>query len=112
MFAIMFVCLQTISLHPSRCHSVVCTYKRQSTVSTPANLRLIDIDKDAWMAQRPSAAVTGDLAFFRPAHGLLVDEVDCCERSWLYRISLMISHWIPDPTPHCSVFSLLPLPKS
>ena len=60
-----------------------CTYKRHATVSTPAYLRLVEIDEDSRMAKRATAAVTRDGAPFTPAHGLLVDEVDGGKGSWL-----------------------------
>lgn len=59
------------------------TYKRYPAVRAPANLRLVDVDEDAWVAKRTAAAVARDLALFCPTHGLLVDEVDRGERAWL-----------------------------
>lgn len=53
--------------------------ERHAAVGAPADLWLVDVDEDARVAERPAAAVAGDLALLRPAHWLLVDEVDCGE---------------------------------
>jgi len=42
------------------------------------DLRLVDVDEDAWVAEGTAAAVTGDDAGVNPADGLFVDEFDCC----------------------------------
>jgi hypothetical protein len=59
------------------------TYKGQSTVSAPANLRLVDVDENPRVAEGSAAAVARDDALVGPGHGLLVDEVDGGERAGL-----------------------------
>ena len=52
------------------------TYKWEATIGAPADLGLINVDEDAGVAERATAAVARDFALRGPADGLLVDEGD------------------------------------
>ena len=52
------------------------TYKRHAAVRAPADLRLVDVDEDARVSQRPAAAIACHHAFVRPPHRLLVDQLN------------------------------------
>lgn len=59
------------------------THERDSTVSTPTDLWLIDVDKDPWMTQRSASSITRDSPRFRPSYRLLVNEANGSFRLWL-----------------------------
>lgn len=50
-------------------------HKWKAAIGTPANLRLVDIDKDLGMPQWPAAAITGQFSLFGPADRLLVNQI-------------------------------------
>lgn len=54
------------------------THIWNTAVSAPANLWLVDVDKDTWVAEWSPAAVARHRALVCPADWLLVDEVDGC----------------------------------
>ena len=54
------------------------TYIWQSTVSALADLRLVCVDKDSWMTERPTSTITGNGFSADPSDGLLVDQVNSC----------------------------------
>lgn len=47
--------------------------KGQAAVGAPVDLRFVDVDEDARMAQGSASAVTADDSLRRPPHGLFVD---------------------------------------
>lgn len=59
------------------------TYIWNTAVSAPADLWLVDIDEDTWVAKRSAAAVARHRTLVGPADWLLVDEVDGCVWTWL-----------------------------
>jgi len=56
------------------------SYIWSTTVRAPTNLRLVEIDVNPRMAQRPAAAVTRDGSFVYPPNRLLVDQLYGCPR--------------------------------
>jgi hypothetical protein len=51
------------------------TYKRNSAVCAPADLGLVHVDEDPWVAERTAASVARYDTLICPANGLLVDEL-------------------------------------
>lgn len=64
------------------------TYKWETAICAGANLRLVQVDKDPGVAQRPTAAVAFDCPLVDPANWLLVDELDSCGWCRLRGISI------------------------
>jgi len=64
-------------------HSDGVTYKRKTAVCAAEDLGLVEVDKDAWVAEGTAAAVAGDDVCVDPADGLFVDELDGCEGAGL-----------------------------
>ena len=63
-------------------------YKRQkwkTAVCAAEDLRLVEVDEDAWVAEGTAAAVAGDDVRIDPTDGLFVDELDGCEGAGLQR---------------------------
>lgn len=54
------------------------TYKRQPTVPTRSNLRLVGIDVDLGVSRRATTSIARHNPLVRPPHGLLVNELDSC----------------------------------
>jgi hypothetical protein len=59
------------------------THIWHAAVGAGANLRLVCVDEDTGVTKRSSASVTRNDLLLRPAHGLLVNEVDGSQRSRL-----------------------------
>ncbi len=59
-------------------------HERKSTVCTPVDLWLVDIDEDPWVTQRPSTSIARDNPCVRPSHRLFVDQIDCSFRLGLH----------------------------
>ena len=59
------------------------TYEWQAAVCAPADLWLIDVDEDSGVTQWTSSTVARDLTSLDPAHGLFVNQLNGCIRSWL-----------------------------
>jgi len=90
-FSLTLLCLHSthhlismLSCEPGRTSE---TYKRKTTVCAAEDLRLVEVDEDAWVAKRTAAAVAGDDVRVDPADGLFVDELDGCEGAGLDRIA-------------------------
>jgi hypothetical protein len=60
------------------------TYKWETAVRAPADLRLIGVDEDARVAEGTASTVARHDALVRPADGLLVDQVDRSIRARLF----------------------------
>lgn len=56
------------------------THKGKTAVCTPADLRLVDVDKYLGMAQGTPTSITGDSPCVCPSYGLFVDEINCSFR--------------------------------
>lgn len=68
-----------IRLHISQTHPVHCpegTYKRNTAVVARMDLRLIRINKDLGMTQRPAASIAANNPAFRPPHRLFMDQIN------------------------------------
>ena len=61
------------------------THVWHSAIRAEADLRLVRVDKYSRMSQWPSTSIAGYSAFFCPAHGLLMDQLDSCIWAWLQR---------------------------
>lgn len=89
------------------------TYVGNTAVGAPADLGLVGVDEDARVAERTSAAVARDDLLLGPAYGLLVNEVDGCQRSRLCGCQPMGSPFNPPcsskyfPIPSLCLFPLL-----
>lgn len=59
------------------------TYKWQPAVCAHAYLWLVYVDEDSRMAQWSTSSIARYNALFGPAHWLLVNELNGCERAWL-----------------------------
>lgn len=59
------------------------TYEWQAAVCAPADLWLVYVDEDPWVAQGPATTVTFDSAVVCPTNGLLVDELNGSVWAWL-----------------------------
>jgi hypothetical protein len=53
-------------------------------------LRLVDVDEDARVTERATAAVALDDAVLGPVDGLLVDELNGCQRARLWRRNVSV----------------------
>lgn len=80
------------------------THVWHAAVSAPADLRLVDIDKDARVTEWATAAVARDGALIRPANGLLVDEVNRRQWTWLAN---QISYDCPQTSQTCVSYLVL-----
>jgi hypothetical protein len=78
------------------------TYEWKSAVSTGADLWLVEVDEDLWMAQWSTAAVALNVTLVNPADWLLVDEID--GRLWcrLYSSQHLPSHFYSALSPPLS----------
>ena len=59
------------------------THEWQTTVCAEADLGLVHVDEDSGMTQWTPSSVAGNYALFGPVYGLLVDQLDGCQWSWL-----------------------------
>ena len=76
--------------------AVVSTYERQSTVGTHVYLWLVCVDEDPRMAQWASTTIARNHLVMRPAHGLLMYQLDRGVWLWLQQLSsAMTSKPIP-----------------
>jgi hypothetical protein len=80
--------------------SVLLVSERKTAVCAPADLRLIHVDEDSWVAERTAASVAGYGAVVCPAYGLLVNELDGCVWTGLYIV-------LANALPLCSECPLL-----
>ena len=90
MFSVMLVCLFLSVSLLSNCR-VGGSYEWHATVCAPVDLWLVEVDEDSWVAEWASSAVARDNALVSPANGLLVDEIDGCEWSWLTNVLAVIA---------------------
>ena len=82
------------------------TYKWKSTVCAPADLGLIYVDEDPWVAERATASVAGYSTVVRPTNGLLVDELDRSIWARLYDLMSAYESPLHNPTLSSTVVSV------
>jgi hypothetical protein len=88
------------------------TYEWKTAVGAPADLGLVHVDEDPWVAERTSSAIARYSALVCPANRLLVDEFDSgvwaglimsSRQQMLLILHNMLVHNLPNtsiPPPH------------